>query len=98
MNFGSGEGSSNSDPPFAQLGGRTSGGWRDKLGALGAGLVNAGDDDFKKGLQGAGDMMAYYKRRDANKRSQKSGLGGGERQQVRDEAEQFLGNNKSGGF
>lgn len=70
MGYGTGTGFSPSDPPLAQLSGETSGGWRDKLGAFGAGLINAGDEDFKKGLAGAGDMAAFYKRRDERKQRQ----------------------------
>lgn len=98
MGFGSGEGSSPSDPPFAQLGGEgTSGGWKDKLGQIGAGLANSGDDDFKKGLAGAGDMKAFQKRRDMNKRIQERTPDQQRRQGVRDLAEQTM-NSFSGGM
>ena len=87
MGFGSGEGSSPSDPPFSQLGGETSGGWRDKIGAFGAGIFNASaPDSMKRGLSGAGEMRAFQKRRDANKRIQGHSVDEANRQSIRDEA------------
>ena len=89
--FGSGEGSSPSDPPFAQMGGSTSGGWKDTLSAGAQGAFNAIAPDYmKKAVAGVGDARAFQKRRDAAKFKQQKGGEAGQRQLVRDQAMERL--------
>lgn len=91
IGFGSNEGSSPADPPFAQLGGDKVG-WRDTLKAGASGAFNAiAPDEMKAAVAGVGDMRAFQKRRNAAKQKQALGLGAGERQTVRSRAEQVLG-------
>jgi hypothetical protein len=93
LGFGSNEGSSPADPPFAQLGGQGSRGWRDTLQAGAVGAFNAtAPDEMKNAVAGVGDMRAFQRRRDAAKHKQQQGGEAGERQMIRDRAEQFLGN------
>lgn len=90
MSTGSNAGSSPADPPFAQLSGSTKGGWGDFASQIGAGLIAGGDANFSKSLNAAGDMKAFQKRRDQNKNLEQYGIGAGQRQQLRDSAEELL--------
>ena len=88
---GSGEGISSSDPPFAQLGGETSGGWRDTVGQFGYGLFEAtAPESMKRAFHGSGQMKAFQKRRDMIGREQYRGLGEGKRLRIRQQAEEKL--------
>ena len=67
MGYGSSEGSSPSDPPFAQLRNFTQDSktpWKDKLSVFAGGAFNSlAPDEMKSAVSGAGDQAAYLKRK-----------------------------------
>lgn len=90
VGFGSGEGYSPADPPFAQLG-PTSGGWRDALKAGAAGAFNAiAPAEMKSAVAGVGEMKAYQRRRDMARRKQHGSMAEAAREEVRNEAKMRL--------
>lgn len=88
---GSGEGFSPADPPFAQLGGETTGGFRDKFKAAMTGAFQAtAPDEMKQAVAGTGDMRAFQKRRDMSRRIQQRTPDEERRLHNRERAEQTL--------
>ena len=90
MSYGSGEGSGPADPPFAQLSG-ASGGVGDYMQRFGSGAFNSLAPSYmRRAAQGAGDVAAFQKRRDANKREQNRGFMDRKKIGPRDEAGNLL--------
>ena len=90
MSYGSGEGSGPADPPFAQLSG-ASGGVGDYMQRFGSGAFNSLAPSYmRRAAQGAGDMAAFQKRRDANKRIQGNSMTERGKVSTRDKARELL--------